>query len=93
MAHNMPIHYHTAHQSLFRQLVDEAVILNLETGQYYGLDAIGADIWRRLEAGQDCADIATALTQIYDVDHATARRDVDAFLAQLAAAGLVLVDA
>lgn len=92
MAH-APKSFQVASQTLFRQLADEAVVLNLDTGQYYGLDAVGVDIWRWLEAGYTRADIVTALTQTYAVDQPTAQRDVDALLAQLVTAGLVLADA
>lgn len=88
MAHALTS-FQVAPQTLFRQLADEAVVLNLETGQYYGLDAIGVAIWRWLEGGYSAADIVIALTQLYDVEQPTAQRDVAALLDQFVAAGLV----
>ncbi len=34
---------------IFRELDGEAVILNLDTGIYFGLDAVGTRIWRLIE--------------------------------------------
>jgi len=36
--------------AVFRELDGEAVVLNLETGMYYGLDAVGTVIWRAVES-------------------------------------------
>ena len=35
--------------AVFRELDGEAVVLNLETGMYYGLDRVGTVIWRAVE--------------------------------------------
>ena len=35
---------------VFRELDGEAVILNLETGLYFGLNEMGTRIWQRLDA-------------------------------------------
>ena len=35
---------------LSTELQDEGVLLNLETGEYFGLDAVGLDMWRALAA-------------------------------------------
>jgi hypothetical protein len=32
--------------AVFRELDGEAVVLNLETGVYYGLDTVGTTIWQ-----------------------------------------------
>ena len=32
--------------AVFRELDDQAVLLNLATGIYFGLDAVGTHIWR-----------------------------------------------
>jgi hypothetical protein len=35
--------------AVFRELDGEAVVLNLETGIYYGLDTVGTAIWQAIE--------------------------------------------
>ncbi len=72
-------------------LGDELVLMSGARGNYYGLDAIGADIWRRLEQAVSVADLCAALGREYDADAETIRRDVLALLRQLAGEGLIEV--
>lgn len=70
------------------ELGEEAVLLNVESGTYFGLDEVGTRIWHLLAEGRDEAAIARALQDEYDVDAAMLRADVAAFLELLAAKGL-----
>ncbi len=67
----------------------EVVLMSLERGNYYGLDEIGSDIWRRLEQPIRVADLVTALTADYDGDPAMIERDVLDLLTRLLDNGLV----
>jgi len=71
------------------QLDDEMVLLDAERGIYYGLDPVGTRIWQLLGAGHDAEEITEQLTAEYDADPDLLRADVAAFLAQLAARGLI----
>ena len=70
-------------------LRDEAAILNMATGMYYGLDAVGARIWQRIERPASFGEVSAALLSEYDVAPASAEQDLDRFVHELAAAGLV----
>jgi hypothetical protein len=72
---------------------DEIVILSIENGAYFGLDEIGAEIWRRLESPIRVDVLCDSLTTKYDADRLTIERDVLALLQSLVAEGLVSVDA
>jgi hypothetical protein len=72
-------------------LAGEAVILNLETGMYYGLAQVGARIWGLLAEPTRAVDIRDAILQEYDVEFRRCERDVIALLEQLADAGLIEV--
>ena len=72
-------------------LREEAAILNMATGKYYGLDAVGAMIWQRIERPTCFGDVNAALLSEYDVAPASAEQDLDRFLQELVAAGLVEV--
>ncbi|MCB0131444.1 MAG: PqqD family protein [Caldilineaceae bacterium] len=74
---------------LFREMEDEAVILNLETEAYFGLDEIGTHMWGVLAASPTLDDAFALLLETYDVDAATLRADLDAFVTELVNAGLV----
>ena len=78
---------------LSTELHDEGVLLNLETGEYYGLDAVGMDMWKALRAhGDVAATCAHVLLEQFDVDRDTLARDLDALIARLAERKLVVVD-
>ncbi len=72
-------------------LEGDAAILNLKTGVYYGLDDIGASIWRMLNEPRRVDDLVDALLGEYEVDREECQRDVIALLGELAVRGLVEV--
>lgn len=59
-----------------RPLQGELVVLDLERGHYYGLDAIGASLWDGLMRGESPEQIASGLVSEYDVDAAQLTRDL-----------------
>ena len=65
------------------------MILNLETGDYFGLRAAGARIWQLLEATRTREEIVSTLVAEFDVEEARLRKDVEEILAKLIAKGLV----
>lgn len=68
---------------LSTDLQNEGVLLNLETGEYFGLDEVGMDMWKVLTAcGNVEAARATLLAQ-YDVAEDVLARDLDALIATL----------
>jgi len=72
-------------------LAGEAVILNLATGMYYGLDEVGARVWSLLQ--QPCAvgALRDAILAEYDVEPERCEQDLLALLADLESAKLVEV--
>jgi Coenzyme PQQ synthesis protein D (PqqD) len=71
------------------QLADGAVIMNVETGIYYGLDPIGSRIWTLIERGTPTSAIVDTLEAEYAVEPDRLKADVEALLQALAAKGLV----
>jgi hypothetical protein len=71
----------------------EAVMLDIESGTYFGLRNVGKAIWDRLERPVKVEDLYAELMEEFEVDPATCRTDVDSFLADLDAKGLLDVDA
>jgi hypothetical protein len=69
----------------------EQVILSLKDGVYYGLEDVGARIWRLLQRPMTVAAIRDALLAEYDVDPERCGRDLRGLLADLAAHGLIEV--
>jgi hypothetical protein len=67
----------------------EAVIVNLENGNYYSADGVGAEIWRQIGTGSSRAQIVDAIVASYEVDRATANAEVGDFLEQLRGEGII----
>lgn len=72
-------------------LAGDAVILNLKTGVYYGLDAVGARIWNLIQAPMTVADIQDIVLKEYDVEAGRCEGDLLALLQELTAAELIEV--
>jgi hypothetical protein len=78
-----------ARDQVSTELEGEAVILGLADGVYYGLDGVGALVWERLREPHSVAELVGAVTAAFDVDAATAERDLRDLLGELAGRGLV----
>lgn len=72
-------------------LADEAVILHLESGVYYGLDGVGARIWALIQEPKVVNDVRDTLLDEYDVDPERCESELLAFLEELAAQALIEV--
>jgi len=72
-----------------RAIDDEVVILNTESGVYYGLTAGGTRVWELLQKPCDANQVKDALISEYDVEPERCEEDVLALLQQMADAGLI----
>lgn len=70
---------------------DERVLLDRDADRYYGLNPVGARIWELVQQPARLDELREAITAEFDVDAETCERDLRAFLADLADAGLVEV--
>lgn len=68
---------------LFRMLGDEGVLVNLETGQYLGVNAVGARMWELLGTAASIDAMYAQLLREYEVAPDRLRGDVEAFVGQL----------
>lgn len=75
------------------QMSEETVILNLQTGVYYGLDPVGSFIWQLLQSPTDIDTICAALLSEYDVEPQRARQDVIRLINHLMEEGLIVTTA
>lgn len=78
---------------LASDLGDEVMMMHLDRGVYVGLNAMGAEIWRRIETPHAIDDLCAALVDAFEVDPTTCRAEVDAFVDKMLARGLVTVAA
>jgi hypothetical protein len=73
---------------------DEIVMMGIEHGRYYGLNELGAEIWRRIAEPKSVDVLCQELETIYDVTPEICRGEVIDFLGSLDQNGLIeVVDA
>jgi Coenzyme PQQ synthesis protein D (PqqD) len=74
---------------LFQELQGEAVLLNLKSGIYFGLDAVGTRIWQLFSTHQTLSAIAHAIIEEYDVTPECCETDLLTLVSELEQQGLV----
>ena len=67
----------------WRNIGDEAVILNIDSGIYYTLDKVGKIAWDMITNSKSDDEIIKKIVSAYDVDEKTATRDLKDFLKML----------
>ncbi|MBC7260572.1 MAG: PqqD family protein [Chloroflexi bacterium] len=77
---------------LFQDLGGEAVLLNLESGKYYGLDEVGTRMWSLLIEHGQVKGAYTALLAEYDVSEERLEEDLLHFVDELVSHGLLQID-
>jgi hypothetical protein len=79
-------------QVLFRSVGDEAVLLDLASSRYFGLDGVGTRIWQLFAEHRRLSEVADRLLVEYDAPAARIEGDLAAFVGELAGRGLLEVD-
>jgi len=59
-----------------REVGGETVILELDSGTYFGLNPIATDMWRAIAAGGSLGDALAIVERAYEVDPAVLRDDL-----------------
>ncbi|MDJ0616366.1 MAG: lasso peptide biosynthesis PqqD family chaperone [Calothrix sp. MO_192.B10] len=80
-----------AKKQISSDLAGEAVILQLSTGIYYGLNPVGASIWNLIQQSKTVEEIKNAILEEYEVESEQCESDVLALLQELEAKGLIEV--
>ncbi len=71
------------------EVAGEIVLISIVHGRYFGLDSIGSDIWRRLGGGKSLDALCAELSDGYDGDANTIRRDTWSLVETLLQRGLL----
>ena len=77
---------------VFNAIDDEIVMLSIENGEYYGLDAIGSRVWKLIENPVSFEYITSELIQEFNVSESTCIKDVSEFLISLKEKNLIILD-
>ncbi len=78
---------------LFRDLGGEAVLLQLETGRYFGLDDVGTRMWQLLADNGELEATYRSLLDEFEVEPERLKHDLMIFVDRLAGQSLVTLDA
>lgn len=69
---------------------NEVVLIDFDTGNYYSLDGVGADVWDLVERGATLRQIFEAMACRYDGDHGNVGAAVQQFMAELLRENLIV---
>ena len=72
-------------------LSGEAAILNLKAGVYYGLNTVGASIWKLIQEPRSIKEIRDALVEEYDVEPKRCEQDIFELLQELSTHELIQI--
>lgn len=75
----------------YREIDREVVILDLDSGSYFGLNPVGSRAWALLLEGRSLVDVHAVLLSEYDVAADQLQRDLLEWAARLLDKGLVRV--
>jgi hypothetical protein len=92
MPHSFSSRVTIAPDVVFRVVAAEAVILNLKTQLYLGLDSVGTCMWTALSESSSIQTAYEALLTEFDVEPELLRRDLQAFVQKLLEQRLIQVE-
>jgi hypothetical protein len=76
---------------LFQELQGEAVLLNLKTGVYFGLDTVGTQVWKLISENKALSEVLKLLVQEYDVSEEQCSEDLLDLVASMREQALVSI--
>jgi pyrroloquinoline quinone biosynthesis protein D len=71
------------------EIDDEAVVMNLASGEFFSLTGTAREIWRLIDGNRDRDALLAELAGGFDAKPAEIAADLDNFLESLAGAGLI----
>ena len=63
---------------IIKEINEDVVILNPNTGDYFGINSVGADFMRMIDGKKALSEIIDDMSKIYDVDYETLSGDLTA---------------
>lgn len=73
----------------WREVDGEVIALGLDSSTYFGLNASGSVLWKRLAGGATRSELVAELMETFDLAKEQAQGEVDAFVGDLRAQGLL----
>jgi hypothetical protein len=85
----MHTRYRPTPDALFATLSDGAVVLDIQTKQYFSLNETGARVWALIREGREVEEIIRTLLEEYDVTREEAEEAVTSLVDSLAKEKLI----
>ena len=76
-----------------QEVSGETVLLDLESENYFGLDAVGTRIWQLIKENDNLQAIYDTLLEEYEVEEKRLQTDLEAILGEVTQLGLVTLEA
>jgi hypothetical protein len=89
MLQQLSVAYQASSDNLYSEIDSEAVILDLESGVYYGLDETGNQIWQWLQQPKTESEIIALVLEEYDVTPEQGANDVKVLLQEMIEAKII----
>ena len=78
-----PATYKHAPHIAWRRVEEEAVLLNVDTSEYYSLGPVAAEIWDQLGKGNSVGEVIRSLSESYGEPQARVSKDTEKLLENL----------
>ena len=82
-------HVHVPAHVVFRDMAQETVLLNIQTGRYHGIDPIGGRFFELMRGGTALGGVASQLAGEYKQPIERIQQDLAAFCDQMSELGLI----
>ena len=89
---NVALRVKISEDVLFQELQGEAVLLNLKTGVYFGLDTTGTRMWQLMGQHPLLTEVVQTMVQEYDVTKEQCAEDLLELVRKMEDHGLLLVE-
>ena len=78
--------------TLYREVQGEAVLLHLDSGEYFGLDEVANRIWQLIVEKGDLHEVEAAMLEEFDVDQAVLSSDLGRVVDELVSKRLIEIE-
>lgn len=85
----LPKSYKLLDHVSFTQVDDEAVLLNLESGSYFGLNHVGTVLINAFQEGRSLDNAVQLISEQYQTDASLVLSDINALIEQLSQNNLI----
>jgi hypothetical protein len=89
MSDSLPLAVAIAEDVLCQEIDDEVVLLKIQSQQYYGLNEVGAQMWKSLVDSGNVTAAEDSLAKMYEIEEPVLRADLQRLLRDLLDAGLL----